>query len=93
MTFTTNKSGKYKIESANFSINNVTIPSIFDASANTPITVTCTTNTWSEKAKITISHVEVDEDNEVSKTIGEINRYLELIGTMDEIFIKLTVFS
>lgn len=30
-------------------------------------------------------------ENEVSKTIEEINRYLELIGTMYEIFIKLTV--
>lgn len=30
-------------------------------------------------------------ENEVSKTIEEINGYLELIGTMDEIFIKLTV--
>lgn len=30
-------------------------------------------------------------ENEVSKTIEEINRYLELVGTMDAIFIKLTV--
>lgn len=30
-------------------------------------------------------------ENEVSKTIEEINRYLELIGTMYDVFLKLTV--
>lgn len=61
LTFTTNKTGKYKVTNANFTLNGVSVstnsPHEFDATAGTPIKVeTCTTTTWSDVASITIEY-------------------------------------
>lgn len=68
LTFTTNKSGYYKVRSANFKINGVVAPFEFEATAGTPIEVTCTPTTWSDQANITIDYIVTKGSTEVKGT-------------------------
>lgn len=54
LTFTTNKTGTYVINSMNFAIENVSTNAEFEMTAGVPVTVNCTSTTWSDKATITI---------------------------------------
>lgn len=69
LTFTTNKTGKYKVTNANFKLNSAESPFEFDATANTPIEVeTCETTTWSDVASITIEYLGDDAGGTNPKT-------------------------
>lgn len=54
LTFTTNKTGTYEINSMNFAIENVSTNAEFEMTAGVPVTVNCTSTTWSDKATIII---------------------------------------
>lgn len=54
LTFTTNKTGTYVLNSMNFAIENVSMNAEFEMTAGVPVTVNCTSTTWSDKATITI---------------------------------------
>ncbi len=54
LKFTTNKTGTYVINSMNFAIENVSTNAEFEMTAGVPVTVNCTSTTWSDKATITI---------------------------------------
>lgn len=73
LTFTTNKSGKYKVEEANFDFydetSNTTSTALveFDATAGVPISVTCKPTTWRDPAYIRIDYISDSEGKAVTE--------------------------
>ena len=85
LTFTTNKTGTYKITNSNFNITEVTTADkTFGAEAGQSYTVNCTTTTWSDVASITIEY----QDNAAGGTnpqtwTGKTRNVLKITATID----------
>lgn len=94
LTFTTNKTGKYKVTNANFKLNSAESPFEFDATANTPIEVeTCETITWSDVASITIEYLGDDAGGTNPKTWTGSKRNILLIKTNNSNYNGNTTFK